>query len=153
MNLRLKLSPFVLGLFGFFAASCLEQYDPKPNNARFEAERIAASQKHEKLADNGDLPSGPVVVSIDDRFTQLCSTCHGPTGHGDGPAGQALNPHPRNFTDAAWQNSVDDEHIAKVITNGGASVGLSPSMAPWGSVLSAAEIQEMVKKVRSFKGS
>ncbi|MBI3395341.1 MAG: c-type cytochrome, partial [Spirochaetia bacterium] len=34
-------------------------------------------------------------------FTERCSTCHGPMGKGDGPAGAALNPKPRNFSKIA----------------------------------------------------
>src|SRR6185295_14656142 len=32
-------------------------------------------------------------------FAQNCVACHGVTGHGDGPAGAALDPHPANFHD------------------------------------------------------
>jgi mono/diheme cytochrome c family protein len=46
---------------------------------------------------------------------------------------------------------VDDAHITKVIKEGGAAVGLSPTMAPWGGALNDAEIAEVVKYVRSFK--
>lgn len=63
-------------------------------------------------------------------FAQRCATCHGPEGKGDGPAGQALNPKPRTFSDKAWQEKVNDEHIAKIIIGGGPAVGLSPMMAP-----------------------
>ena len=59
-------------------------------------------------------------------------------------------PKPRNFHDKAWQASVDDARIIKVITKGGASVGLSATMAPWGSVLSPEEIVALMKKVRAF---
>jgi cytochrome c5 len=61
-------------------------------------------------------------------FDSLCFTCHGLSGHGDGPGAAALNPKPRSFVDAAWQASVTDEHIKKVIVFGGAAVGKSPMM-------------------------
>lgn len=63
-------------------------------------------------------------------FKQRCSTCHGLTGKGDGAAAAALNPKPRSFEDAAWQATINDDHIKKVIVEGGASVGKSPLMAP-----------------------
>ncbi|MEZ4473817.1 MAG: hypothetical protein R3F60_24105 [bacterium] len=63
-------------------------------------------------------------------FSQRCATCHGQTGKGDGPAGQALNPKPRSFNEPGWQEKVTDDHLAKVIVGGGPSVGLSPMMAP-----------------------
>jgi mono/diheme cytochrome c family protein len=65
-----------------------------------------------------------------DIFTQRCATCHGPGGQGDGPAGAALNPHPRNFTDTIWQRSVSDDHLRQIIVGGGMSVGKSPLMPP-----------------------
>lgn len=58
-----------------------------------------------------------------------CATCHGVSGKGDGPAGVALNPKPRDFTSEAWQKSVTDEHIQKIIVGGGQAVGMSPLMA------------------------
>jgi len=57
-----------------------------------------------------------------------CTICHGPTGKGDGPAGAALDPKARDLGDAAWQKSVTDEHIEKIILLGGAAVGKSPLM-------------------------
>jgi hypothetical protein len=57
-----------------------------------------------------------------------CMTCHGARGAGNGPGSAALNPKPRNFQDPEWQDSVDDEHIAKIVMYGGAAVGKSPVM-------------------------
>lgn len=61
-------------------------------------------------------------------FSTRCAACHGEHGKGDGPASAGLDPHPRNFTDPAWQKSVTDEHIEKIIQFGGAAVGKSPAM-------------------------
>ena len=63
-----------------------------------------------------------------DLFATRCGTCHGSDGTGNGPAGAALNPHPRNFTDAAWQAQVTDEQLRTIIVSGGAAVGKSPLM-------------------------
>src|SRR5437870_4393802 len=43
-----------------------------------------------------------------DIFAQRCTLCHGADGKGDGPTAAALNPKPRNYTDATWQASVTD---------------------------------------------
>ncbi len=132
-------------------AGCLEQFDPTKNNALFRREMAQAATPAPKLTATGELPpSGGPAIDIDERYATLCSGCHGAQGHGDGPAGAALNPKPRNFTDKAWQASADDARITSVIKNGGSSVGLSAMMAPWGSVLSDAELKLMVGKVRSF---
>jgi len=63
-------------------------------------------------------------------YMQRCTTCHGPNGGGDGPGAADLNPKPRNLSDAAWQTSVDDAYIEKIIKLGGAAVGKSAAMPP-----------------------
>jgi mono/diheme cytochrome c family protein len=84
------------------------------------------------------------------KFQQFCATCHGPAGAGDGPASAALRPPPRHLGDAEWQASVDDEHIKKVITQGGAAVGLSPMMTPWGHALKGEDLENVVAYIRSL---
>ena len=68
------------------------------------------------------------VKEADTIYQTRCIGCHGPTGKGDGPIGMALNPRPRDLSDAAWQKSVADEHIEKIILSGGPAVGKSPMM-------------------------
>jgi cytochrome c5 len=63
-------------------------------------------------------------------WQQRCSTCHGLSGKGDGPAGAALTPKPRDFSSADWQKTVTDDHLQKVILEGGQAVGLSMLMIP-----------------------
>jgi cytochrome c553 len=143
----------LLTIFLTSCSACTEQFDPSKDKARFENERETATavESGAKLQKDGSLPSGTgPVVDINERYTTLCSTCHGAQGHGDGPGSAALEPKPRNFTDKAWAAATSDERIATVIKNGGASVGLSPAMAPWGAVLSDDEIKLMVGKVRTF---
>jgi cytochrome c553 len=81
------------------------------------------------------VPSAPAdaippaaVAEAQAKWQNLCSTCHGALGKGDGPAGMALQPRPRDLTLATWQSSVTDEHIEKVILHGGQSANLSVLM-------------------------
>lgn len=83
-------------------------------------------------------------------FTTYCASCHGEKGDGNGPAGAALNPKPRNFNDKALMASMTDEYLLKVITEGGAAVGKSPLMAPWKGTLKDQEIKDVAAYVRSF---
>lgn len=83
------------------------------------------------------LACGPQKASADDPTVKAqkiwqtrCSNCHGTLGAGDGPSAAGLDPKPRSFQSPGWQQSVDDDRIRKVIVHGGASVGLSPAMAP-----------------------
>lgn len=86
-------------------------------------------------------------------FESLCFTCHGLTGHGDGPGAAAIDPKPRSFRDAAWQASVTDEHIKKVIVFGGAAVGKSPMMIANPQLKgNEAVLNGLVQIVRGFRG-
>jgi mono/diheme cytochrome c family protein len=84
-------------------------------------------------------------------FKVRCVVCHGEGGKGDGPGSAALNPKPRNYTDAEWQKSVTDEEISKTIVSGGAAVGKSPNMPPNPDLKSKPEVVSgLVAIVRSF---
>jgi len=58
---------------------------------------------------DGDLARGKELFT-----NNACNSCHGDMGHGDGPAGAALNPKPRNFADTASykQGSTEDAIVA-----------------------------------------
>lgn len=132
--------------------ACMDQYHPEPYWAQFSKERETAARPQPRLTESGELPTpGGEKVPIDQKYAQFCANCHGAQGNGDGPAGLAMNPKPRVLTDPEWQAKVDDARIANVLKNGGAAVGLSSMMAPWGSVLSDDEITEMVAFIRSLK--
>lgn len=84
-------------------------------------------------------------------FSERCAVCHGVDGGGDGPAASNLNPRPVSFRNAKWQASATDQRIAKVIVNGGTSVGLSASMASNPDLADQPEVvAALVKHVRSF---
>jgi mono/diheme cytochrome c family protein len=87
-------------------------------------------------------------------FKTRCVMCHGESGKGDGPAAVALNPKPRNYTDAVWQKSVTDEQIKKTITEGGAAVGKSPLMPAQSDLKQKPEVLDgLVKIIRAFGSS
>ena len=84
-------------------------------------------------------------------FNGRCIPCHGENGRGDGPAGKALKPPPRNFTDKTWQAKVTDAHIEDVILHGGASVGLSPVMPPHADLEHKRDLLKAMRKlIRKF---
>lgn len=71
---------------------------------------------------------GDAKQQAQEIFAGRCTPCHGAQGKGDGAASKGLTPPPRNFSDPAWQKSVTDDHIEKIIKYGGAAVGKSPAM-------------------------
>lgn len=93
----------------------------------------------------GDVEAGKA------KYMQLCASCHGATGAGDGPASAALKPKPRNFGDAEWQDKTDDARITTVVKQGGVAVGLSPLMPALGAGLSDADMANVIAFIRSLK--
>jgi mono/diheme cytochrome c family protein len=84
-------------------------------------------------------------------FNTRCAACHGSFGRGDGPGAAGLNPKPRNYADAAWQNVVTDEEIEKAIVYGGAAVGKSPQMVANPDLQARPGVVAALReKVRSF---
>ena len=53
-----------------------------------------------------------------------CFNCHGKEGKGDGPAGQILNPSPRNFTNCKFHKKRKDGELFWVIKNGSPGTGM-----------------------------
>jgi mono/diheme cytochrome c family protein len=98
--------------------------------------------------------AAPAAAAMDEAqqiFATRCFTCHGPEGKGDGPGSAALEPKPRNFTDPAWQDSVTDEHIEKIVMYGGAAVGRSPTMPGNPDLMSKPEVvRALVAHVRGL---
>jgi hypothetical protein len=90
-------------------------------------------------------------AEADQLWNTLCSTCHGMGGQGDGPVAASFPVKPRSFTDQEWQKQTSDESIAKVIVEGGASIGKSPLMPGNPQLTGKPEVvQALVQKVRSF---
>jgi len=83
-------------------------------------------------------------------YAANCTPCHGPRGDGDGPAAVALVPKPAKHHDGTYMNALTNEHLFRVVKEGGPSVGKSPLMAPWGGMLSDAQIWNVVAFVRTL---
>src|SRR5512135_3642575 len=84
------------------------------------------------------------------NYSNLCTTCHGATGKGNGPAAAALNPKPKDFADCKTMAKITDETLFKAIHDGGQTVGLSPMMPPWGGSLTEPQIHDLVRYIRGF---
>jgi cytochrome c553 len=101
-----------------------------------------------KGADGADAQA---VAEANKVWTERCVTCHGNDGGGTGPGAAALAVKPRSFKDPAWQGSVDDARIKKVMVEGGKAVGLNEAMAPNPDLADKPAVQdELVKKIRKM---
>jgi mono/diheme cytochrome c family protein len=61
-------------------------------------------------------------------YLSTCAVCHGQEGRADGQMAQTLNPRPRNYHDAKWQETVTDDQIKQIIQLGGKKMGKSEMM-------------------------
>jgi len=87
-----------------------------------------------------DTPAAGAVV-----FKTNCEACHGPQGHGDGPAGAALDPAPKNL--AELQAKAGDDYLFWRIAAGKEGT----SMVAWKGVLTDEQIWQAVAFIRTLK--
>ncbi len=123
--------------------------------AHVEAPVVVAAPAGEAVAVAGaavvDANAGAAEAEAITIFNTRCAACHGMNGMGDGIAAAALNPKPRAYSDKAWQASVDDSHIAKVIVEGGAAVGKSAMMPANPDLKDKPEVvKALVAKIRTY---
>lgn len=86
-------------------------------------------------------------------YATYCASCHGAGGKADGPVAATLEPRPANHTDAAYIGSLSDEYLHAVISRGGAALGRSPQMAPWGGVVNDEGIRDPIAFIRRLSGT
>lgn len=91
----------------------------------------------------------PEMVSEGRRaYRRYCVQCHGYNGRGDGPSAQALDPPPRDHTNADVMDPISDTILADTIVYGGAGRGF-PGM-PAFPVAEGDELVALVAYVRSL---
>jgi cytochrome c553 len=83
-------------------------------------------------------------------YAVYCASCHGATGDADTPIADSLDPRPTPHSDGNAMNGLSDDYLFQIIKEGGAAVGKSPMMAPWGSLLSDDQIRGVVDHIRSL---
>ena len=83
-------------------------------------------------------------------FQQYCGGCHGPAGKADGAMGAALNPKPKDLSNKAYNASMKDDYLVKLIKDGGPAVGKSPLMPKLGGTLKDSDVTDVIAYVRSL---
>ncbi len=78
-------------------------------------------------------------------FKTNCESCHGPLGHGDGPAGEVLDPKPKNL--GALQQLAGDDYLFWRVNTGKPGT----SMAPWAGILTEDQIWQVIAFVRTLQ--
>src|SRR3989337_1827524 len=83
-------------------------------------------------------------------YAKHCAGCHGPGGKGDGPAAKAINPKPNDLTNKAYMGGLKDQYLFDLIPKGGAAVGKSPLIPPFGSKMKDGEIRDLIAYMRTL---
>ena len=86
-------------------------------------------------------------------YRHYCLNCHGDEGKGDGFNAYNLDPRPQSLADSTFQATHSDADLITAIHSGGAAVGLSNGMPPWGRTLNDRQIQNLVIYVRTLAGT
>jgi len=71
-------------------------------------------------------PSDELIAKGKEIYSTSCASCHGADGKGDGAAGVAMNPKPRNFhSNDGWTNSADLSGMWKTLQEGISANGMA----------------------------
>lgn len=121
-----------------------------PQAPAFDATKVA-----EPWIENADMVTYGKGV-----FAQNCAMCHGNEGHGDGPAGQALNPKPRNLVEGPWKKGGGYIGIFNVVKDGLPGTSMSAyghlkladrwALVQFINSITKAKVKEDPKKVAEF---
>lgn len=97
------------------------------------------------------LASGANLLAADtqENWTKHCVSCHGKDGKGQTKAGRMADV--KDFTDAKYQATFDDEHAAKQVKEGLKDKTGKDRMKPFAEKLNDDEIKALVAQVRKFK--
>jgi hypothetical protein len=117
-----------------FVAGCGESEQSSPGAA-------APGAKRENAAPPTATPS-PAVDPAPPREP--------PASDGDGPVAANLDPKPAAHSDAAYMDTLSDEHLILVISKGGPAIGKSSLMAGWAGTLDASQIVDVVAYIRTL---
>ncbi len=91
-------------------------------------------------------PFGPEAADQGaEIFRTNCETCHGPQGHGDGPAGQSLDPRPKDLSEL--QKISSDDYLFWRISAGKPGT----SMVAWKGILTEEQIWQVISFIRTLK--
>ncbi len=145
----IHILPLLLGCVSMFGCDKSASPPASPTSA---APQEQASPLPQKVAQMPQDRGNVALAEAKSIMAQRCTLCHGLEGRGNGPAAGNLNPKPANYTDPAWQASVDDDTLRKAIIGGGPSVGKSMMMPANPDLKDKPQVvDELVKLIRGFK--
>ena len=131
-------------LLAIAALSGCRESETSAHPVRESPVEVVSRMPHGVVDVPGDIVNGARLYRVH------CSSCHGTSGQGDGPAASYMYPVPRAHTDPAYMNRRSNEELHEAITGGGPAVGLSPLMPRWDETFGRNQIWDLVAHVRSL---
>ncbi|HSG05170.1 MAG TPA: c-type cytochrome [Nitrospiria bacterium] len=116
---------FAMMFVGSQVVLAAEEKDPCASRVPADQLSAAKAEKNPYAGDAEAIAEGKSIF----EGKGTCFTCHGMTGGGDGEAGAALDPLPRDFTNAKFQDCKSDGEMVWVIKNGSPGTGMIPAVA------------------------
>lgn len=151
MKRTLWLFVALLALMGLLLAACGGGNQAAGNGhaAEEELETVEVPAPYKGMTNPfaGDAAAAEAGKAI---YQTNCASCHGDTGQGDGPAGQALDPKPTNL--AAKVPEQADDFLFWRISEGGAMEPFNSAMPAWKGVLSEEQIWQVITYLRTLGG-
>ena len=86
------------------------------------------------------------ILRGDIAFQSYCALCHGIHADGRGRAARLYSPRPANLRESRRT----DAYKLAIIRKGGAALGRSPYMPPWGDELTDEQVDDLVNFLRSI---
>lgn len=80
-------------------------------------------------------------------FNHYCILCHGAKADGNGRAAKLYNPRPANLL----TSDKNDDYKELIIRRGGAALGRSEFMPPWGEELTDEQVNDVIAFLRSIQ--
>ena len=112
------------------------------NQSKLQPDEWLAPKESSKLVNpySGNIDATAEGMKI---FKRMCAICHGDGGRGDGAAGLALNPPPKDLTSQKVQSQADGELYWKITTG-------NPPMASYKTILTNEKRWKLVNYIREL---
>jgi len=127
----------LLGVIVFTLAACNSNSQPQAN-------ATLAPVPAEYVGKTNPLGAESAVAGAE-VFKNNCEVCHGPQGHGDGPAGASLDPKPKNLPELS--TVVTDDYLFWRISTGKDGT----SMVAWKGVLTEEQIWQVISFIHTLR--
>ena len=146
--MKYLLGGFVLLLMLISGSYATYAAEKDPCVSRVPADQLAAAkaEKNPYVGNAAAVAEGKAIF----EGKGTCFTCHGMGGHGDGDAGKALDPTPRNFGNAKFYDCKTDGEMLWVIKNGSPGTAMIPAVTT--GILTEDEAKKVQAYEKTFKG-